>query len=193
MKKENGITLIALIFTIVVLIIIAAVAINLSLGNNGIFSRAKTAKEQYLNKQIDEEYSLANISNQIDGDNIFSSRGFENVKYFTSIIQSGKQNIITGLENGKNYIISASYYIDNCESQTPVVSSIVMSNCEVISSSELLYRYLRETNGGAYKFGSAMRTFYIKANSDNPKINVTRTDTAANANNYGFITIYKIY
>ena len=46
-KDTNGITLIALVITIVVLIILAGVVITLSLGNNGIFNRAKQAKEEY--------------------------------------------------------------------------------------------------------------------------------------------------
>lgn len=43
-KKEQAITLIALVITIVVLIILAAVAINMTLGNNGIFNKAQVAK-----------------------------------------------------------------------------------------------------------------------------------------------------
>ena len=67
MKRNNkAITLIALVITIVVLIILAAVAINLSLGNNGIFNRAKTAKEQYQNAQDYEETGIAKVSNKID-------------------------------------------------------------------------------------------------------------------------------
>ena len=46
----KGITLISLVITIIVLIILASVAIYLSLGNNGIFTRAKQAKE-VTNKQ----------------------------------------------------------------------------------------------------------------------------------------------
>ena len=54
MKKFNksnnlGITLIALIITIIILIILAGVTINLSIGENGLFSKAKYAKEEYLN------------------------------------------------------------------------------------------------------------------------------------------------
>ena len=45
-KKEKGITLIALVITIIVLIILATVAINMTLGDNGIFQRAKTATKQ---------------------------------------------------------------------------------------------------------------------------------------------------
>ena len=43
-KTEKGITLVALVVTIVVLLILAGVSINLVLGNNGIIARAKDAE-----------------------------------------------------------------------------------------------------------------------------------------------------
>ena len=43
-KTEKGITLVALVVTIVVLLILAGVSINLVLGNNGIIAKAKEAK-----------------------------------------------------------------------------------------------------------------------------------------------------
>ncbi len=49
-KLTSGITLISLVITIIVLIILSAVAIYLSLGNNGIFIKTKEAKE-ITNKQ----------------------------------------------------------------------------------------------------------------------------------------------
>ena len=52
--------------TIVVLIILATVSIQLSLGNNGIFNRAKTAKEQYQNAQDYEETEISKVTNEID-------------------------------------------------------------------------------------------------------------------------------
>lgn len=45
-KEQNAITLITLVITIVVMIILASVAINLTLGDNGIFTKAKEAKNQ---------------------------------------------------------------------------------------------------------------------------------------------------
>ena len=42
--KENGITLVALVVTIVVLIILAGVSINLVIGSNGIMSKASSLK-----------------------------------------------------------------------------------------------------------------------------------------------------
>ncbi len=43
MKKQKGITLVALVVTIVVLLILAAVSINIAFGNNGIFTQAQKA------------------------------------------------------------------------------------------------------------------------------------------------------
>ena len=47
LKNKNAITLIALVITIVILIILAGVAINLTLGDNGIFRKTITAREDY--------------------------------------------------------------------------------------------------------------------------------------------------
>ena len=49
-NKESGITLIALIITIIVLIILASVSIGVLAGENGIIKKAKKAKEDYLEK-----------------------------------------------------------------------------------------------------------------------------------------------
>ena len=39
MKKQKGITLVALVITIIVLLILAGVSISLALGNNGVLTR----------------------------------------------------------------------------------------------------------------------------------------------------------
>lgn len=43
-KKERGITLVALVVTIVVLLILAGVSISMVLGNNGIVTKAQSAQ-----------------------------------------------------------------------------------------------------------------------------------------------------
>ncbi len=48
---NRGITLITLVITILILIILVGVAINISIGNNGIFRRAKEEKNLYTNSQ----------------------------------------------------------------------------------------------------------------------------------------------
>ena len=58
MKKNQGITLVAIVVTIIVLIILAGVSINLVLGDNGIITKAKYAKEQQEMAQIKEKLEL---------------------------------------------------------------------------------------------------------------------------------------
>ena len=60
-KRERGITLIALVITIIVLIILAGVSINLVLGDNGIITKAKQGKENYLVAANEEQEMLTNV------------------------------------------------------------------------------------------------------------------------------------
>ena len=64
-KQEKGITLIALVVTIVVLLILAGVSISLVLNNNGVISRAKEARNQYAEAQTNEENQLNEVSDWI--------------------------------------------------------------------------------------------------------------------------------
>ena len=67
-KNENskGITLIALIITIIVLLILAGVTINLTIGENGIFKTAQDAGKNYTQAQKDELVGLAGFENTIN-------------------------------------------------------------------------------------------------------------------------------
>lgn len=58
-KGEKGITLIALIITIIILIILAGVTIATLTGENGILTKAGTAKEKHIIEQYKEEINLA--------------------------------------------------------------------------------------------------------------------------------------
>lgn len=56
--KEKGITLIALVVTIIILIILAGVSINLVLGDHGIVTNAKRGKVTYSEEQAREKLEL---------------------------------------------------------------------------------------------------------------------------------------
>ena len=60
LKQQKGITLVSLVITIVVLIILAGVAISLTLGDNGIFNKATAGKENYMLAANEEKAELAN-------------------------------------------------------------------------------------------------------------------------------------
>ena len=113
--KEKGITLIALVITIVVLLILAGISLNLVLGENGIVTKAKDAREQTIigheKEQINLAYSACktrenfddlvtaseletemkksneNVSVAADGDNLVIT--FEETKHQYNIGQDG--------------------------------------------------------------------------------------------------------
>ncbi len=64
-KNNKGITLIALVITIIVLIILAGVSINLVLGENGLFTRARKAAEDYQQAAINEQEGFNALYDEI--------------------------------------------------------------------------------------------------------------------------------
>jgi type II secretory pathway pseudopilin PulG len=59
MRNQKGITLIALVITIIVLLILAGVTIAMLSGENGILSRATTTKAENAKAQGNEQAKLA--------------------------------------------------------------------------------------------------------------------------------------
>ena len=64
-KNEKGITLIALVVTIVILLILAGITINMLFSNGGIFKTAQDAANAWNEATINEQESLSNIAEQI--------------------------------------------------------------------------------------------------------------------------------
>ncbi len=58
-NKQKGVTLIALIVTIIVLIILAGVSINMIVGENGIITQSQRAEEDYSKSEVKEKVELA--------------------------------------------------------------------------------------------------------------------------------------
>lgn len=59
MKNQKGITLIALVITIIVLLILAGVSIAMLTGDNGILTRAGDAKMAQIEGEVQEKINLA--------------------------------------------------------------------------------------------------------------------------------------
>ena len=70
LKESKGITLIALVVTIVVLLILSGIAINLTIGRNGIFSRANEAVIANENVEVYEQLQLKILDYQLTNLNI---------------------------------------------------------------------------------------------------------------------------
>jgi competence protein ComGC len=66
-KQEKGITLIALVVTIVVLLILAGVSVNALFGNSGIIEKAKDAQNKMDQATQNDLDSINELNNWIDG------------------------------------------------------------------------------------------------------------------------------
>ena len=90
-QSIKGITLIALVITIIVLLILAGVSISMLTGENGILTQAQRAKNETKNAQVNEENTLMSYEQYINAS------------------QSG--NTVFTDDNGKVAIIPKGFYI----------------------------------------------------------------------------------
>ena len=67
MKNNKGITLVALVVTIVVLLILAGVSINLVLGNNGIIAKAKEAQRKSAEASENDLKGMNGLVSEMEG------------------------------------------------------------------------------------------------------------------------------
>ena len=83
-KDKNGITLVALVVTVVVLIVLAGVSINLVIGNNGIITKAQVGKTSTELAKYKEELSQWKINKKMEDNNFIEdtlSAGKNNLTY----------------------------------------------------------------------------------------------------------------
>ena len=67
--KENGITLVALVITIIVLLILASINISILFGNHGLLKRAKIATNEYEKSAKNEQEQIGELIDIIDNPN----------------------------------------------------------------------------------------------------------------------------
>ena len=65
-RNERGITLVALVITVVIMIILAAVTINVTLGDEGIVEQTKEAAGATINSTTYEQEQIENLTIQIN-------------------------------------------------------------------------------------------------------------------------------
>lgn len=64
--KENGITLMVLVITVIVMLILAFVVLNLTIGDNGIIKKTEEGVKNYQNATNNETITLNNIDKEMD-------------------------------------------------------------------------------------------------------------------------------
>lgn len=118
-----GITLIALIITIIVLLILAGVTLNMLMGENGIFGKANISKERtnYASSKEIINIELMNIATKCYSEGIEYNikeiakemKEVENItieKYYNGETASIKNGVKESLENLKGIVVSENDY-----------------------------------------------------------------------------------
>ena len=116
--KENkqGITLIALVVTIVVLLILAAVSISLLTGENGVITQAQDAKEETKIGEEKEQVQLAataakgetnwgEITEENLAEELTNNIGERDVDYTLS--KEGESFLVTYTDSNRSYVVDA--------------------------------------------------------------------------------------
>ena len=141
-KENNGITLIALVVTIVVLLILAAVSISTLTGDNGIITRADDAKASTEKAQEKEglEIAVLSISDTLEIKKEDLEKGIK--KQFGS----SKDFTVTDNQDG-SFLVNMNdtkrlYYIDDTE------EVITEDNILKIGTEEELREFSDDVNNG---------------------------------------------
>ena len=177
LRQKNGITLIALVITIIVLLILAGVTIAMLTGNNGILSQAQNAQEQTKTGSEEEKVKLSvtgaiamNNGGQITRTNLNAELtnyiGTEGIDYTLSESETAPF-VVKYLDSGKSYSIdengNVSEYVDISEyiaigdyvNYNPTISD---KNGTPIEADKLTYTSKTGT-GMLHGNGSANQTF----------------------------------
>ena len=108
-KSTTGITLIALVVTIIILLILAGVSIAMLTGNNGVLTQAKSAKENTRVGEVQEKVKLAAQAALTDN----LGNGIEKEKFqeeLNNMFTQGEQVGLEYDETNKKYTVTVDKY-----------------------------------------------------------------------------------
>lgn len=104
MRNQKGITLIALVITIIVLLILAGVAIAMLTGDNGIITNAQASRSNTAYREADEQMRLAymavrtEIAARLANDTSYDAYAPDNAQKLKEIVD----NDLTGFEGNNS-------------------------------------------------------------------------------------------
>ena len=100
-KEEKGITLVALVVTIIVLIILAGVSIAMLVGENGIVTQTQIVAQDTEIKGDEEKIRLAMVAAQIANNGDIALKGDIEI----ALLENGTKSIVVDNEDGTRNII----------------------------------------------------------------------------------------
>ena len=133
MKRGNGVTLIALAVTIIVMLILAGVTISTLTGNSGITTKASKAKTKSYLANIKEEYELylseKRMDDEYDLDTLYAND--KTIRYEGNEVGTGIAEICSSIKKGdekKFEIIKGKiYYVSQDKNVIPIAVELGFS------------------------------------------------------------------
>lgn len=169
LRKSNGITLIALVVTIVVLLILAGVSINLVIGNNGIITKAGDAKTEYEQAAQDEKTGMNSLYDEMT--NLVGENNNGGNTGNSVTIQIGGNNVTLTKDDFGEYLGKK---VTNYKTPGSTETVTVGSENYTVSTTYRLY-YIDFDN----KYGDGAGTVYLKADCTGNNYSLPVTDTSA--------------
>ena len=102
--NQKGITLIALVITIIVLLILAGISISMLSGDNGILRQASEAKEDTKKKTMEEQIKLAAVDAFMKGEDLIT---IEDVDDLNDALSSQGLNVTATGDATNGYTVTS--------------------------------------------------------------------------------------
>ena len=186
-KKIAGITLMALVITIIVLIILASISIAMISGNNSIINRTGKAKENTERVQIEEALNVAYIS--LEGRSISSTESAANLDDAVEIVQNqGYKDRIVGVSGGAYKLNKENVILSKTGTDNNTDELIIEKDTSAESGGTwyavIMGRYFKiEEKNGDIKVAKEPSNVDPNSGASGDTINITSSDvTMANAN-----------
>ena len=159
LKNKNGVTLIALAVTIIIMLILAGVTISMLTGNSGITTNASKAKTKSYLADIKEEYELylseKRMDDEYDLDTLYAND--KTIRYEGNEVGSGITEICSSIKKGdekKFEIIKGKiYYVSQDKKVIPIAVELGFSinpyeiTDDGVLRSSAMNLYLVDNNG----------------------------------------------
>ena len=176
-REVKGITLVALVITIIILLILAGITIK-TLSNNGIFSKAEIAKWEYQKAALDEQMELFKYELEFDknetlkskmikagliDENEINSNGLakinNNEQFLALSNYNGLQKLYDETESGNDYTGKTIYLINDIDCG----ATFDIDTGELLSGQNFVP--IKEFNGTLDGNNYEIKNLYIKKNN----------------------------
>ena len=129
-KEERGITLIALVVTIVVLLILAGITISLVFGSNGVIQKAQDSKEQTEIGEMREKLEMAKVPVYADGNGSYKVQDYWDRIESEGLIADKTVDIIDNGDGTYEVTTTPGYVFEiTVEPNKEIAENIIIGEC----------------------------------------------------------------